>query len=111
MTRIVLGIHDKAGPVLIRTSEGTGKSSSQDTAVLGSMVTYADGIGLQFSSVATDDFTIGFQRYSAGNVVNRQSDTDMSRCCLQSFPKFTLHVDHNQQAAQRGHNTAVSAGK
>lgn len=62
MCRTVLGIHDQAGPVVIRTTEGTDKPSSQDMAVLGSMVTYAEGIGVQFSSVATEDFTIGFRR-------------------------------------------------
>lgn len=70
MSRTVLGIHDEAGPVLIRTSKGADKPSSQDMAVLGSLVTYAEGIGVQFSSVATDDITIGFRRYSAGIVVN-----------------------------------------
>ena len=63
MSRTVLGIYNEAGPVLIRNSEGSSKPSSQDMAVLGSMVTYAEGIGVQFSSVATDDFTIGFKRY------------------------------------------------
>ena len=62
MSRTVLGVHDEAGPVLIRISEGADKPSLQDMAVLGSMVTYAEGIGVQFSSVATDDFTIGFRR-------------------------------------------------
>lgn len=63
MCRTVLGIHDQAGPVLIRTSEGADKPSPQDMAVLGSMVTYAEGLGVQIGSVATDDFMIGFRRY------------------------------------------------
>lgn len=62
MCRTVLGIHDQAGPVLIRTSEGADKPSSQDMAVLGSMVTYAEGLGVQIGAVVTDDCMIGFRR-------------------------------------------------
>lgn len=68
MCRTVLGIHDQAGPVLIRTSAGADKPSSQDMAVLGSMVAYAEGLGIHFGSVATDDYSLGFRRYSAGTV-------------------------------------------
>ena len=100
MCRTVLGIHNQAGPVLIKSSEGTDKPSSQDMAVLSSMVTYAEGIGVQFSSVATEDFTISSRRYSAGTVVKRCSDTDLSTCCLQGFRKFAHDVNHDQQAAQ-----------
>lgn len=63
MFRTVLGIHDQAGPVLIRASEGADKPTSQDMAVLGSIVTYAEGLGVQFGTVATESFRIGFNRY------------------------------------------------
>lgn len=64
MSRTVLGIHDCAGPVLIRTN-GTGTPSSQDMAVLGSIMTYAEGLGLSFASVSTVGHRLGFQRYKA----------------------------------------------
>ncbi|KAL3152490.1 hypothetical protein ABBQ32_001525 [Trebouxia sp. C0010 RCD-2024] len=64
-SRTVLGILDQAGPVLIRASEDADKASSQDMAVLGSVVTYAEGLGVQFGSVATEDFRIGFNRASS----------------------------------------------
>lgn len=62
-SRTVLGILDQAGPVLIRASEDADEASSQDMAVLGSVVTYGEGLGVQFGSVATEDFRIGFNRY------------------------------------------------
>ena len=58
----VLGVYDDAGPVLIRTSTGTGKPTSQDTAVLGSVLIYAKSLGYGIGSVLTDDCRISFKR-------------------------------------------------
>lgn len=66
MSRTVLGLHDEAGPVLIRTNQGAEKLSAQDMAVLGSVVTYAEGLGLPFGSIATNEYRVAFHRYSAG---------------------------------------------
>ncbi|KAL3142327.1 hypothetical protein ABBQ38_002667 [Trebouxia sp. C0009 RCD-2024] len=69
-SRTVLGILDQAGPVLIRASEDADEASSQDMAVLGSVVTYGEGLGVQFGSVATEDFRIGFNRHAQTLKVN-----------------------------------------
>ena len=66
MSSVVLGIYDHAGPVLIRASAGMEKPNSQSMAVLGSLMTYADGQGLSFGSIATTDHRIGFFRYKVG---------------------------------------------
>ena len=70
MPRTVLGIHDPAGPVLIRTNGGTGTPSSQDMAVLGSIMTYAEGLGLPFASVSTHGHRVGFHRYKTVTAAN-----------------------------------------
>lgn len=62
MSRAVLGIYDDAGPVLIRSSHGASKPTSQDMAVLGSVMIYAQGLGHPFGSILTEDCRISFKR-------------------------------------------------
>jgi len=62
MSRTVLGVYDDAGPVLIRTSHGTSKPTSQYMAVLGSVMVYAQGLGHPVGSILKDDCRISFRR-------------------------------------------------
>lgn len=111
-SRTVLGILDQAGPVLIRASEDADKASSQDMAVLGSVVTYAEGLGVQFGSVATEDFRIGFNRYSVDTVARPQPELSLwPASALQGIVKFADDANHKQQAAQCSPDQAISAGK
>jgi hypothetical protein len=62
MSRTVLGVYDDAGPVLVRTNRGALKPTSQDMAVLGSVMIYAQGLGYSIGSVSTEECRISFHR-------------------------------------------------
>jgi len=62
MSRTVLGIYDDAGPVLVRSNRGALKPTSQDMAVLGSVMIYSQGVGYSTGSITTEECRISFQR-------------------------------------------------
>lgn len=62
MSRIVLGIYDDAGPVLIRSNRGARKPTSQDMAVLGSVMVYSEGVGYSIGSITTEECRVSFHR-------------------------------------------------
>ncbi len=62
MLRTVLGVYDDAGPVLVRSNRGALKPTSQDMAVLGSVMIYSQGVGYPIGSITTEECRISFHR-------------------------------------------------
>ena len=63
MRGTMLGILSETGPVMIRSSPGADKPSSQDMALLGSLSVFADNLDLCVNQVCTSSTRISFARF------------------------------------------------